>query len=101
MYPLEVWKFVLKMVTSEQVVEMPYGARILHVDMQYNTPVLWALVDPQETEADKRRFLIAETGQSIDYQRISGHISTLLLNGGRYAVHVFEMLREVEDDGAD
>ena len=97
MYPVEVWKFVLKMVSTEQTVEMPFGARILHADMQYNTPVIWALVNPQETEMDKRRFLIAETGQEIDYHRISVHISTLLLSGGRYVLHVFEMLREVTE----
>lgn len=87
---LEVWKFKL-----EETIEMPKGARIIHVGFQRGTLYVWALVDstaPKET----RNFLIYSTGdvfpikEGISAEMLS-HLGTFLLDEDKIVVHVFEV----------
>lgn len=67
-----VWKFPL--VPGPNVLQMPKGARVLHVHDQNGVPCLWALVDP-DAKVDMRGFLVAGTGQllSDDIERATYH----------------------------
>ena len=55
-----VWKFPLY-ITDTQFVRMPDGAEILHVDLQDGLMCLWAKVDPDASEVD-RRIHVSGTG---------------------------------------
>lgn len=46
-------------------IEMPKGAKILHVHAQRGNPCIWALVEP-DRKPEKRRFYSYGTGMEID-----------------------------------
>lgn len=83
-----VWKFVLR--KPQQLVEMPAGAKILHVaaDPASLNPAIWAEVDPR---ADKvvRRLAVVMTGEPFDAEGLrylgTAHITTLGI-----IAHVYE-----------
>jgi len=61
-------KYRIKFDTSDYV-EMPKGAQILDVQIQYETFCVWAIVDPEQ-EMVQRKISIIGTGQKV--------------NGGKY-----------------
>lgn len=71
--------------------DLPVGLEILSVQAQHNKPVFWALVNPEETMKEKRKFLILNTGgempPDVNYHRFYG---TVQLNGGGLVFHLFE-----------
>jgi len=58
-----VWKYPLFMGLTE--LELPAGAKVLHVEEQSGIPHIWALVDT-EAEKEPRHFLIRGTGHNVD-----------------------------------
>lgn len=71
-----------------QIIEMPIGAQILHVDNQRGELCLWALVTPGMITKD-RVIEIIGTGQPMDdYSR--KHIGSAVV--GPYVWHVFERM---------
>lgn len=79
---ITVWKFEVE--SSE--ISMPKGAEILHIDVQRETPCLWARVDT-DCEHETRTFAIVGTGHPCP----SGcHIGSFLMRGGDFVFHVFE-----------
>lgn len=58
-----VWKFPFTL-QDNVTIRMPAQARILHAEVQGETPCLWALVDPGGP-ADIRHFRIIGTGHPI------------------------------------
>lgn len=91
-----IWKYSIP-VQNEAMIGMPEGAKIVHVDVQVagasGTRVcLWAQVDPAKAEMlTKRRFYGAATGGQIPNPENKEHIGTVLLNGGAFVWHVFEV----------
>lgn len=89
-----VWKFPIE-VTDEFTIEMPKGARVLHVDVQrvsetnaqYEQPCLWALIDP-DAEREQRTFYVHGTGHTFPVGRV--HLGSFLLYGGSFVGHLFE-----------
>ncbi|MEC7161165.1 MAG: hypothetical protein VXW57_05065 [Pseudomonadota bacterium] len=69
--------------------DMPAGARVLHVDMQGAEPVMWARVNPS-ADIVRRRFYCAATGETLP-RNAGGWIGTLKMQGGALIFHVFEM----------
>lgn len=66
---------------------MPKGAEILHIAHQEGLLTIWALVNP-EKEEEERKFRIAGTGWNIfDNEK---HLSTY--QDGELVWHVFEVL---------
>jgi len=61
-----IWKYELK-IDDLQNVTMPIGAEILSVQMQNDTPCLWALVNPDEKETDARNIETFGTGHPVTY----------------------------------
>lgn len=72
---------------STQTIELPAGATILTVQMQRNTPTLWALVDPAAAKVH-RTFAIYGTGYSIEGEP-GAYIGTVQDEAG-FVWHVFE-----------
>jgi hypothetical protein len=81
-----IWKFTL---TSDCIVEMPIGAKILTIQEQRGLPRMWALVDSVAL-IEKRRFFIYGTGHQID-ENIGDYIGMFQLNDGAPVFHVFEV----------
>lgn len=81
-------KYLLS-VNDEQTIFMPYGAKILTVQMQHGYPFLWALVEPVPTHALLPcKILVRGTGH--DCPSVGRYIGTFQMNGGSLVFHVFE-----------
>lgn len=87
----EVWKFDLGDVTGVgDVVEMPFGARILDVREQADRACLWAEVDPSAMML-ARAFTLVLTGEPIpDAAEFVGSIHTVDALDADFVVHVYE-----------
>jgi hypothetical protein len=88
----EIWKYKLDPRVS--TIPMPEGAEILSVQVQRETPCVWAEVDPTHP-LYVRTFEIYGTGHPIN--DMSGHerkfIGTFQLNQGDLVFHVFETIK--------
>lgn len=80
--------------------EMVKGAQILCVREQPEintqgipqiTGKIWALVDPEEKEKEKRRFVLIETGQKFDDSSLQ-YVGTYQVYGGKFILHLFELV---------
>lgn len=61
-----IWKYELQM-KGKQIIFMQKGAEILSVQMQKETPCIWAIVN-KENETEERCFEIFSTGDYISYE---------------------------------
>lgn len=76
--------------------ELPAGAKILHVAMKDDRPCLWVLVDPTGP-GETRRFLIYGTGTEIPDLQNKEYVATVL--DDPYVWHVFEEVSRDEPLG--
>lgn len=83
-----IWKYPIP-IDAYFELEMPQGARILTVQMQYNEPQLWALVDKMAPR-EPRLFRLAGTGHPIDDPRLN-YIGTIQMMEGQLVWHIFEI----------
>jgi len=83
---LSVWKFILDE-TDEQIIQIPFGAEFLTVQVQHGSPCLWALVDT-DAPLVPMKILVVGTGKEVpDNTR---YIGTCHLFKGTLVLHVFE-----------
>jgi len=83
-----VWKYPLK-VDDRQVIEMPFGASPLKVDVQNGQPYLWALVNPA-VEQVKCEIIIVGTGHPVDdFITASEYVDSFMMHDGALVFHVF------------
>lgn len=71
---------------------LPKGAKILSVGVQYEKPMIWALV-PRETsltDMEHRSFKLRGTGHDADGCLESKFVDTFQLMGGGLVFHLFE-----------
>ena len=85
--------FKYPLTLSEQGIEMPEGAQILTVQVQNNTPYLWALVSPS-SPTELKRITVLGTGHSIIEDKFLAYIGTFQLDCGELVFHVFEHLHK-------
>lgn len=81
-----IWKTTLS-VTDRQTLQLPRGAALLTVQMQFDMPQMWALVDPSQP-IERRVIRIAGTGHPVDFN--CPYIGTFQLDGGALVFHVFD-----------
>lgn len=81
-----IWKYILPL-TAKQIVFMPRGARILTVQIQEGNICLWAIVDTDNGN-EERRFAIVGTGAPNEIPTDSTYIGTC--QDGAFVWHVFE-----------
>jgi len=81
-----IWKFEF-VITDEQTVSMPIGAKILHVQVQDHMPYIWALCNPKASY-ESRTFRVYGTGNPVP-EDSGKHIGTF--QDGRYIWHLFEV----------
>jgi len=83
---MKIFKYPLQ-ITNTQRISTFYGAKILCVQMQNDTPCLWVLVEPIE-EIEER--VICMYGSGHDIEAPGEYIGTVQVNGGALVFHVFE-----------
>lgn len=83
-----VWKFPLAKTVYNEI-QMPVGAKVLHVGMQRSTITLWAAVDT-DAQVCTREFMTQGTGQEKN-PRIHDAIHLGTVFDGGYVWHVFEV----------
>lgn len=92
-----IWKYQLKVQAGEQVIQMPSGAEILHIESQrkdYITkrPALWALVDFERHLVDRTLFCVG-TGKNFDeYTNSMVYLGTYQIDDDFEVIHVFEKI---------
>lgn len=81
-----IWKFPLELVDT-QTVRMPFGAKILSVQAQYNVPTLWALVEESNMPEAVEVYIVG-TGNPchVSADRFVGTVQT---HHGSLVWHVF------------
>jgi len=87
-----IWKYEIE-ATDYQVINMPSGAEILGVQVQYGKPCIWAKVDP-ECNKEEREFVLCGTGHTIQSNLHLKFIGTFQLMEGRFVGHIFEKVGE-------
>lgn len=78
-------------INTEHPVEMPVGARIVHMDAQGGSSNLhlWAMIETT-SRTEWRKFMILKTGGEIPANAYA-HVGTTLVHDGRFVWHVFEI----------
>lgn len=84
-----IYKYKLKL-EDEQKIEMPFGSKLLCVQMQDDVPCLWADVDPDCSATEHRKILIIGTGHKNEALPCATYISTFQMSNGALVFHVFE-----------
>lgn len=84
-----IWKYPLTKedLTKAQHIYMPQGARIIAIQGQHNTLVLWAIVN-SDNPPEMRTFFVIPTGGVVP--RGYHYRGTVQFGEGSYVVHVFE-----------
>lgn len=86
---MKIYKYDFE-VEGEFNILMPKGAHILTVQVQRDTPCIWAIVDPAQP-IEPRTFRILGTGHEMDMDIPHSHyIGTFQLFDGSYIGHMFE-----------
>jgi len=83
-----IWKYELPF--PETQLQMPMGAQVLDVQVQNDTPCIWALVD-QKLKLEIRKFKFFGTGHEIDsFITKQNYVGTFQLREGLLIFHLFE-----------
>jgi len=82
-----IWKFPIE-ITDKQKVFMPRTAKILSVQVQRETPYIWALVDTEE-QISERTLIIHGTGHPCVCDA-SEFVGTFQVADGSLVFHLFE-----------
>lgn len=92
MTPKSIYKFALS-IEDEQILKMPIYSYILSIAEQDNQIVLYAIVNPMETEKLEERIIrIIGTGHTFTSTELINmtFIGTVKLHNGALMFHVFE-----------
>jgi len=85
----QIFKYPLK-ATDIQNIYLPKGAEILSVQVQFDRPCLWALVN-HNNENENRIIITHGTGHIVNEESIK-FIDTYQLANGTLVFHVFEKI---------
>jgi hypothetical protein len=88
-----IWKYPLAVgITS---INMPFGSRILSLQIQDDFPVMWAEVDLWEAEHKDnyviRYFCTYGTGHEFSTKNIINYVGTYQLYNAGFVGHVYEL----------
>jgi hypothetical protein len=83
---LKVWKYELSL-TDSQILSIPFGAKILSVQVQHGKPMLWALVETDNSTDDYIIRTVA-TGDLMNFAP-KQFLGTIQLACGDLVFHIF------------
>jgi hypothetical protein len=86
---MRIWKYTLR--SKRSVIEMPAGAKLLDVQMQFDECQLWALVDEQQAFTEMRTIVLYGTGEPMPADP-GNYIATFQMRGGALVSHAFELV---------
>ncbi len=95
-----IWKYEIE-VNDSISIEMPKGARGIHVGVQLDDfngkekVCLWAVVNPKNI-IETRRFVVRGTGHSFKGEE-GEHLGTFMLYEGALVFHLFEYQEPTDD----
>ena len=88
-----IWKYPIMLGTT--IVEMPFGSKILSVQVQNDIPNIWILAESWEAERkyryEPRRFEVLPTGLSFNNKTGMLYVGTFQLDNGNFVGHLFEI----------
>lgn len=87
----QIWKYELRIGFCNKI-NIPKNSRNLSIQIQNNKPCLWVLVNP-ENEVETRTFITYGTGWDMEDTDKEMYLGTVLVDNGKYAWHVFEILK--------
>jgi hypothetical protein len=93
MTPRKIFKYPFP-VSDLVRLQMPEGARILSVQVQRESPCLWALIDP-DAQIVWRNFRVFGTGHPLPPSFVGEFLGTFQLRGGDLVFHLFAEDEEV------
>jgi len=86
-----IWKFALPTATVDFFdIDMPRGAVILRLAPQGGVPHLWAEVDSEAEEAERRSFQIVGTGGPVPTACAKAYLGSW--EQGPFVWHLYELL---------
>ena len=82
-------------IKDSQVIELPYGARILCVQEQNNEPFIWCVINISAYTTQERVFELYGTGHLMKPETFSKryYIGTFQLYKEQLVYHLFEILK--------
>jgi predicted regulator of amino acid metabolism with ACT domain len=83
-----IFKYRIK-IDDLQEIQMPVGAEILTVQVQQETPCIWAMVDDDVPIMHTRRIETFGTGHAVQ-EAERKYIGTYQIRNGALVFHVFE-----------
>lgn len=88
----KIFKYELS-IKDSQIIKMPIGSKILSVQVQYEVPCIWALVEPSKDTTNITIEMFG-TGHIIDNEESADRkfMGTIQLGGGNLVFHVFEKI---------
>lgn len=86
----KIFKYDLHYHSVPEMIELPKGAAIVGWGVQKKEFKIWALVNPKEQTMEKRVFLLAMTGQGLDY-KIVNMLGTKVLEDIGIVIHLLEL----------
>jgi hypothetical protein len=96
-YPME-WGDKLNLVSESHTFQMPRQAQVLTLQLQQNTPTIWALVNPQAPK-ETRVFATIGTSQPFPVESMNAYVGTWQHDA--FVWHVFEVHPTPENAPAD
>lgn len=82
----EVWKFTIQ--ANQTHMEMPAGARLLHVHEQRGQVCVWAEVDPLAPKVLRKVLAIPTGGRAVGVSYVG--TAHLVYGGGNLVFHVYD-----------
>lgn len=76
-------------------ITMPFGARVLSVQLQYNYVTVWYEFDAEQTRKLEHKITAVGTGHPIS-RYVGEYLTTLQFDGGRLVLHYYlDFVREI------
>jgi hypothetical protein len=89
---LTVHKFPIPL-SSQFELELPVEHTIIKVAMQASEPMMWVLLETQDTAVKKYRFIVVGTGQPLRTRNVE-YVGTFLTRNDSMVFHVFVVGKE-------
>lgn len=89
----KIFKYPLNASSVEQIIQMPYDAQILDVQIQGGNLFLWAIVDPAKDNLTYK-FHVFGTGWALPYRFSNRYKHLKTVQDGVFVWHVFEVIGE-------
>jgi hypothetical protein len=85
-----IYKYPLNLTDRpKQTIDLPAGAEVIHVGVQYEVIYVWAIVDVSQ-RMQPRDFAVLSTGYASFDRSTMKHVGSVIMHQGSLVWHVFE-----------